>query len=189
MASEIHSRGHLCSRFGPAAMCGSGFVSRHNINTIAATMNGTFCRHRGPDDEGVWIDPDVDPSIFRRTSPMVSARRPFLHHHLQQAKCHEPSLLERTVHTPKVVLKIVCHVGCSAPRLMRTVRSRPDRKDRALRDRLGIKPLYWASANLPVGSELKALRRCPVGRRGSIRPLSPPFMRHNYVPDEPHSIL
>ena len=54
-----------------------------------------------------------------------------------------------------------------------------DRRDRVLylvRDRLGIKPLYWARVRRPLlfGSELKALRAHPGWRRRSTATRSPP---------------
>lgn len=67
-----------------------------------------------------------------------------------------------------------------------------DCKDHTLhlvRDRLGIKPLYygWAGDVFLFGSELKALRRHPRFR-GEIDPDALAlFFRHNYVPS-PHTI-
>ena len=58
-----------------------------------------------------------------------------------------------------------------------------------MRDRLGIKPLYWSLQNsaLIFGSELKALRRHP-GWQGDIdRAALASFMRYGYVP-APRSI-
>src|SRR5579885_1791479 len=67
-----------------------------------------------------------------------------------------------------------------------------DRRERTLtlmRDRLGIKPLYWAKFGklLLFGSELKALRAHP-GWTPRIDPAAvAAFMRHNYIP-APHTI-
>jgi asparagine synthase (glutamine-hydrolysing) len=67
-----------------------------------------------------------------------------------------------------------------------------DRRERTLtliRDRLGIKPLYWAKfGNLFLfGSELKALRAHPGWTPRIDRNAVAAFMRHNYVP-APHTI-
>ena len=67
-----------------------------------------------------------------------------------------------------------------------------DRRERTLtlvRDRLGIKPLYWAKFGdlFLFGSELKALRAYPGWTPRIDRSLSPAFMRHNYIP-APHTI-
>jgi asparagine synthase (glutamine-hydrolysing) len=67
-----------------------------------------------------------------------------------------------------------------------------DRKDRTLtlaRDRVGIKPLYWAKFQglFMFGSELKALRQHP-NWTPHIKPEAvASFLRHNYVP-APHTI-
>jgi len=67
-----------------------------------------------------------------------------------------------------------------------------DRRERRLslvRDRVGIKPLYWG--NFPglflFGSELKPLRRHPGWTPAIDRDAVSAFMRHNYIP-APHSI-
>src|SRR5262245_25921954 len=67
-----------------------------------------------------------------------------------------------------------------------------DRRDRTLtlvRDRLGIKPLYWAKFGglFLFGSELKALRAHPGWTPHVDRSAVASFMRHNYVP-APHTI-
>jgi asparagine synthase (glutamine-hydrolysing) len=67
-----------------------------------------------------------------------------------------------------------------------------DRQTRSLtlvRDRLGIKPLYWAmlGSSLVFGSELKALRRHPLWRGEIDRSALTSFLRFGYVP-APHSI-
>ena len=58
-----------------------------------------------------------------------------------------------------------------------------------MRDRLGIKPLYWAKfGNLFLfGSELKALRAHPGWTPRIDRSAVAAFMRHNYIP-APHTI-
>ena len=67
-----------------------------------------------------------------------------------------------------------------------------DRRNRTLtlvRDRLGIKPLYWAKFGelFLFGSELKALRAYPACMLRIDRPAVAAFMRHNYIP-APHTI-
>jgi asparagine synthase (glutamine-hydrolysing) len=53
-----------------------------------------------------------------------------------------------------------------------------------LRDRLGIKPLYWSAIGglLTFGSELKALRHIPGWVPTLDRNAIASFMRHNYIP-------
>src|SRR5262249_36449830 len=67
-----------------------------------------------------------------------------------------------------------------------------DRRDRTLtliRDRLGIKPLYWAKFGklFLFGSELKALRAHPGWSAKIDRNAVAAFMRHSYIP-APHTI-
>ena len=67
-----------------------------------------------------------------------------------------------------------------------------DRRDRTLtliRDRLGIKPLYWAKFGglFLFGSELKALRAHPGWNAQIDRNAVAAFMRYNYIP-APHTI-
>lgn len=67
-----------------------------------------------------------------------------------------------------------------------------DRQERCLtlvRDRLGIKPLYWTQmGNLFLfGSELKALREHPGWRPALNRDAVDSVVRHNYIP-APHTI-
>jgi asparagine synthase (glutamine-hydrolysing) len=67
-----------------------------------------------------------------------------------------------------------------------------DRRERNLiliRDRLGIKPLYWAKFDklFLFGSELKALRAHPGWTAQIDRTAVAAFMRHNYIP-APHTI-
>ncbi|MGE5271108.1 MAG: asparagine synthase (glutamine-hydrolyzing), partial [Thiohalocapsa sp.] len=58
-----------------------------------------------------------------------------------------------------------------------------------VRDRLGIKPLYWGIVDgvLLFGSELKALRALPGWQPRLDRDALAAFMRHNYIP-APHTI-
>ena len=67
-----------------------------------------------------------------------------------------------------------------------------DRRERTLtlvRDRLGIKPVYWAKfgGTFLFGSELKALRAHPGWTPRIDRGAVASFMRHNYIP-APRSI-
>jgi asparagine synthase (glutamine-hydrolysing) len=67
-----------------------------------------------------------------------------------------------------------------------------DRQEHCLtlvRDRIGIKPLYWARFGqvFLFGSELKALRAHPCFETQLDRNMVIPFLRYNYIP-APHSI-
>ncbi|MBT7952337.1 MAG: asparagine synthase (glutamine-hydrolyzing), partial [Gammaproteobacteria bacterium] len=66
---------------------------------------------------------------------------------------------------------------------------RQERKLSLVRDRLGIKPLYWGKFNnlLLFGSELKALKKHPGWRPVIDRTALAAFMQHRYIP-APRSI-
>ena len=53
-----------------------------------------------------------------------------------------------------------------------------------VRDRIGIKPLYWAQFNgtFLFGSEIKALRAHPSFRPCINTNVIAPFLRYNYIP-------
>lgn len=62
-----------------------------------------------------------------------------------------------------------------------------DREENELylvRDRLGIKPLFWGEIDnkLIFGSELKAIRQLPGWQPAINRAAVSSFMRHNYIP-------
>ena len=66
---------------------------------------------------------------------------------------------------------------------------RDERRLHLVRDRLGIKPLYygWSQGSLLFGSELRGICRhpdfdCEIDRSGILA-----FLRHNYIP-APHTI-
>ena len=95
-------------------MCGiAGFLSRRigshaQFQSIAAAMSGTL-QHRGPDDEGIWIDPEAGVALVHRRlsivdlsqaghQPMVSADGRYVIIYNGEVYSHEdirPSLLAR----------------------------------------------------------------------------------------------
>ena len=196
-------------------MCGiAGFVSRRSsaslpqLESIAAAMNGTL-QHRGPDDDGIWIDPEAGVVLVHRRlsivdlspaghQPMTSADGRFVIIYNGEVYSHEeirPSLIARGStfrgHSDtEVILESVAQFGLAAtlPRLIGMFAiALWDRSERTLtlvRDRLGIKPLYWAKFGelFLFGSELKALRAHPGWTPRIDRGAVSSFMRHNYVP-------
>ncbi len=168
--------------------------------------------HRGPDDSGTWTDATSGIAFgFRRLSiidlspaghqPMVSANGPA--RHLLQRRG-----LQRRRHPPRarplapnwrghsdteVMLEAFAAWGvergasksssaCSPSRFGR----RETRRLWLVRDRLGIKPLYWAADGSTLHVRLGAAgAACASGVRGRDRPRMPSalFMRHNYYPN------
>lgn len=170
--------------------------------------------HRGPDDSGVWLDQSagialghcrlaiVDLSAAGR-QPMCSADGRFVISY--NGEVYNTAELRAELEAAGHVFRghsdtEVIVEGCSAWGVDRCVEqligmfafavwNRRTRTLALVRDRVGIKPLYWAASQnlLLFGSELKALRAHP-GWRGEIdRDALAGYLRHGYV-QAPRSI-
>jgi asparagine synthase (glutamine-hydrolysing) len=201
-------------------MCGiAGFIAgraqgaARSIDDLAASMSETV-RHRGPDDDGVWIDAEAGVALVHRRlsivdlspaghQPMISADGRYVIIYNGEVYSHEeirPSLTARGVsfrgHSDtEVMLESFAAFGVEAT-LRRLIGMFTialwDRRERTLtlmRDRLGIKPLYWAKFGdlFLFGSELKALRAHPGWTPRIDRNAAASFMRLNYI-TAPHTI-
>jgi len=194
----------------------SGNCSEKDMTTIVKKM-ATTLRHRGPDDDGIWCDGDAGIAIGHRRlaiidlspqghQPMVSGNGewvvayngevynfPELHADLVKAgipfkgRSDTEVILEGCAHWG-VAETINRLVGMFAIALW-------NRKTRSLtlvRDRLGIKPLYWGNPTgksaeksgglFLFGSELKSLTAHPSWRGGLNRDALAAFLRYGYVP-------
>ncbi len=183
------------------------------LNDIAGSM-GESLQHRGPDDHGVWTDQEAGVALAHRRlsildlsraghQPMVSADGRFVISYNGEAYNHQelrPALVASGINfhghsDTETILESIALRGFEAtlPDLVGMFAfALWDRRDRALiivRDRLGIKPLYWAKFGglFLFGSELKSLRAHPGWTARIDRRAVASFMRHNYVP-APHSI-
>ncbi len=203
-------------------MCGiAGFVTaradigepelRAQVGRMAAAL-----RHRGPDDEGVWIDPLAGIALgHRRLSvldvssqghqPMASQCGRFVICYngeiynwqaIRSELEHVDSTVQWRGHSDtEVMLAAVARWGVeqSLKRFVGMfVFALWDRQERVLylaRDRLGEKPLYygWVGDVLLFGSELKALRAHPAWQGAIDRDALALYMRYSYVP-APYSI-
>lgn len=170
--------------------------------------------HRGPDDEGHWVERDLGLCLgHRRLSiidisplgrqPMVSPTGRYVI--VYNGEVYNFRQLRRALELMGFVfrggsdtevllagfeawgVKSACtrFVGMFALALW-------DRSSRILhlvRDRLGVKPLYygWESGTFLFGSELKALRAHPAFREEVDRDALAAYMRYGYVP-APQSI-
>ena len=170
--------------------------------------------HRGPDDEGLWQDPDV-PLLFGHRRLSILDLSPLGHQPMASQSGRYVITFNGEIYNFQALQKDLQELGVS-------FRGRSDtevmlaafeqwgvnqalqkmdgmfafvlwdRKERHLhfvRDRLGKKPLYigWAGAALIFASELKALRAFPGFRPSVNRDALALYMRYACVP-APHSI-
>ena len=200
-------------------MCGiAGFLddrpaTRTSREAVVSAMTEAL-RHRGPDDGGVWVDADCGIALGNRRlaiidvspaghQPMASADGRYViayngevYNHRELAeRLRQQGVTLRGHSDTEVLVEGFARWGVAA-----TLRDCEgmfalalwDRQLRPLtlvRDRLGIKPLYWGRAGRAVlfGSELKALR-CHPDWQPAVDPDSlASFLRFGYVP-APHSI-
>ena len=195
-------------------MCGlagyftpDGPVSAQLLKAMADTI-----RHRGPDDEGIWMDQAAGIGFaFRRLSildlspaghqPMASASGRFvimfngeIYNHLELRR--ELGEQSWRGHSDTETLLAACEAWGLEATLRRAVGMFAialwDRRKRTLalaRDRIGEKPLYygWQGKHFLFGSELKALRAHPAFRNDIDRGAIALQMRLCYVP-APYSI-
>lgn len=202
-------------------MCGiTGFVdfsksmSTEVLHAAAARMAATL-HHRGPDDDGIWMDSEAGIALgHRRLSivdlspqghqPMLSSSGRYIivyngeiyNHHLIRTELERLASRNWRGHSDtEVILEafekwgvkdaLTKFTGMFAIALW-------DRRERLLhlvRDRLGEKPLYygWQGDSFLFGSELKALREHPQWKGVVNRDALASFMRFSYLP-APYSI-
>lgn len=187
--------------------------SADQVNAIAKAMDLSL-EHRGPDGHDVWIDMAAGIALVHRRlaivdlspaghQPMHSADGRYVISYNGEVYSHLAirADIEAEGHTfrghsdTEVILESVARYGVAATanRLIGMFALAIwDKKDRTLtlvRDRLGIKPVYWTKVDglFAFASELKALRQHP-GWTPRIKPEAvASFMRHNYIP-APHTI-
>lgn len=199
-------------------MCGFvGFLEngvdlpRSEWREVLTTMAQTIT-HRGPDDWGMWVEPDAGIAFAHRRlsildlspaghQPMVSPSSRFaivfngeIYNHLDLRKNLSKEAWQGRSDTETL---LACF---DAWGIEDTVKrsigmfafAAWDRHSRTLtlgRDRLGEKPLYygWQGKTFMFGSELKALRPHPAFQAEISRNALALLMRHNYIP-APYSI-
>ena len=195
-------------------MCGLAgyFTSDALVNAQVLTAMADSIRHRGPDDEGIWLDEAAGIGFaFRRLSildlspaghqPMASASGRFvimfngeIYNHLDLRR--ELGEQEWRGHSDTETLLAACEAWGFEATLKKAVGMFAialwDRRERTLtlaRDRMGEKPLYygWQGKTFLFGSELNALRAHPAFRNDIDRNAIALQMRYCYVP-APYSI-
>lgn len=185
------------------------------MRQIAARMASALV-HRGPDAAGEWVDPESGIALgFRRLSvvdltpaghqPMLSASGRFVIVFNGEVYNHEAVRSElisanvapgfRGHSDTEVVLAAIDAWGLDVAverfigMFAFAIWDRLDRQLYLVRDRIGVKPLYygWAGDTFLFGSELKAVRRHPAFRDELDRQSLASFMRYGNVP-APHTI-
>lgn len=193
-------------------MCGFAGVYGRPPSADNLRRMGLAIAYRGPDDSGVWIDPEAALGLVHRRlsiidlspaghQPMASACERYIiafngemynHSELRQSLGHpswrghsDTETLLAAIATWGLEAALKQCVGMFAFALW-------DRKTKCLtlaRDRLGEKPLYygWQGDVFLFGSELKALKAHPAFRAEIDRNALTLFLRHNAIP-APYSI-
>ena len=194
-------------------MCGlAGLLVRgegsEHVESRAAAMIRTLV-HRGPDDSGIWCDPGCGVALgFRRLAiidlsaeghqPMVSASGRFVmvfngevyNHEALRGRLTAAGVTFRGHSDTEVMLAAIecwglreavsSFIGMFAIALW----DRQERELTLLRDRLGIKPLYYqlTPGGILFGSELKALAADPRFDRRLDPDAISAYLRYLYVP-------
>lgn len=196
-------------------MCGivgflhaKGRVNSSQLRAIASRMSDSL-RHRGPDDQGIWIDAAVGVALGHTrlaiidlspagAQPMSSSCGRFVLSY--NGEVYNAPELRRELEAAgrsfrghsdtEVIVEgfAVWGVRQMVERLIGMFAFAAwDRRTRSLtlvRDRLGIKPLYWGHVKgaLVFASELKALKELPGWKREIDRAALSAFFRYGYVP-------
>ncbi|MGQ4659021.1 asparagine synthase (glutamine-hydrolyzing) [Lysobacter sp. F6437] len=183
---------------------------------LQARRMADLIAHRGPDDQGAWVDEGVGIAIAHRRlsivdlsaaghQPMQSSSGRWVlayngevYNHLDLRRQLEQASAapEWRGHSDTETL-LACIEAWGVERTLQAsvgmfAIALWDRSERALtlaRDRVGEKPLYygWQGDTFLFGSELKALRAHPAFNAAINRGALALLLRHNYVP-APYSI-
>ncbi|MDX9753375.1 MAG: asparagine synthase (glutamine-hydrolyzing) [bacterium] len=200
-------------------MCGiTGFINSHADQTADALRPAILAMtealaHRGPDDAGYWIDPAQAIALGHRRlaildlspeghQPMHSASGRFVmvyNGEIFNYRTIRDELIQRGYSfrggsDTEVMLAAFEEWGVMAvPRFIGmfalALVDRQSQVVHLIRDRLGIKPLYygWVEGGFVFGSEIKPLRRHPGWNAAISRDALASYFQYNYI-SAPHSI-
>lgn len=197
----------------------TGFVDlmrqthQSELQTMIRGMADTL-QHRGPDHGDVWVDAQTGVALGHRRlaivdlspeghQPMVSVSRRYIIifngeiYNFLQLRSELTQLHYTFRGTSDTEVMLAAFEAWGVKRSVERFNGMFafalwDRQERVLylvRDRLGIKPMYygWIGHTFVFGSELKALRAHPGFRDAINRDALALFMRYNYIP-APHTI-
>ena len=183
------------------------------LTALIGRMTDTIA-HRGPDDAASWVDAEAGIALgFRRLAivdltpagrqPMVSASSRFViifNGEVYNAEDLRPELAALGIgfrgHSDTEIILEACEawgVEATVPRLIGmfaiALWDRRERRLTLIRDRMGIKPLYYGRMGRTFffGSQPKSFRPHPDWRFEIDRESQAAFLRFNYIPGS-HSI-
>jgi asparagine synthase (glutamine-hydrolysing) len=188
-------------------------MSNADLIPTVRCMSEAIC-HRGPDDQGLWANEDAGLALgFRRLAildlsptghqPMLSADGRYMMayngevYNFADLRDELAALGHKYRGTSDTEVMLAGFVEWGIEAAIKRFNGMFaiavwDRKEKVLhlvRDRLGVKPLYygWCKGVFLFGSELKALRAHPAFDAVIDRDALSLFLRHSYIP-VPHSI-
>ncbi|MCB9988015.1 MAG: asparagine synthase (glutamine-hydrolyzing) [Rhodospirillales bacterium] len=201
----------MCGIFG---IYKTGVHQDRQTDITSGQAMGSVIVHRGPDDKGLWQDPDTplllghcrlsiidlsaeghQPMAAPSGRYMIAYNGEIYNFPELRKTLEDAGTQFRSRSDTEVLLAAVDHWGLN--QTLQKINGMFafalwDRKDRVLhlvRDRMGKKPLYigWAGRSLVFASELKALRQHPDFKKTVNRNTLTAFMRYGCVP-APHCI-
>lgn len=200
-------------------MCGiTGFITARNLSAEELknrldSMNTTLT-HRGPDDAGLWVDAKDQIALAQRRLSIIDLSK--AGHQPMHSYCRRwvmvyngethsdqeirPLLKEKGIsfrgHSDTETMIEACatfgveeavkqFIGMFAFALW----DKQDKRLYLVRDRIGIKPLYWSyyEGVFAFASELKALRKSPGFPAQTDSKAIALYLRYGYIP-APYSI-
>ena len=194
---------------GIAGALNSAAGSRETLERGVAAMADSIA-HRGPDDHGVWSDPEAGVAIAHRRLSIVDLS-PAGHQPMSSADGRYTVVFNGEIYNfaaireelvaagctfrggsdTEVLLQAVCNWGVEAAidrswgMFGLALWDGHERVLHLVRDRLGKKPIYygWQGDTFLFGSELKALAVHPKFRRDMDRGAMSLFLQYGYVPN------
>ncbi len=200
-------------------MCGiTGFITARNLSAEELknrldSMNTTLT-HRGPDDAGLWVDAKDQIALAQRRLSIIDLSK--AGHQPMHSYCRRWVMVYNgETHSDQEIRPLLKEKGisfrghsdtetmieaCAAFGVEEAVKQfigmfafalwdKQDKRLYLVRDRIGIKPLYWSyhEGVFAFASELKALRKSPGFSAQTDSKAIALYLRYGYIP-APYSI-